>query len=111
VERSAQPGVRQPQAPHEFSATAEVGTVSAMVAHRPHYVASDLLANAAALHADIIRTAQRTAQLMCEIALTRNVAAHHRQMAGEAWPDSAPPRGHLYGWPLGCPCYFDERWP
>jgi hypothetical protein len=42
-----------------------------MVEHRSHYVASDLLANAAALHADIIRTAQRTAQLICEIALTR----------------------------------------
>ena len=51
-----------------------------MVEQRSHYIASDVLANAAALRADLLRTAQRTAQLMCEIALTReNVAAHYRQ--------------------------------
>jgi hypothetical protein len=90
VRRPTRPGVRQAQALLELSATAEVGTVSAMVEQRSHYIASDVLANAAALRADLIRTAQRTAQLMCEIALTRDsVAAHYRQMAGDAGPDAA----------------------
>lgn len=83
-------GVRQSQAPHELSATAEAGTVDAMVEQRSHYIASDVLANAAALRADLIRTAQRTAQLMCEIALTREgAAAHYRHMAGKAGADAA----------------------
>jgi hypothetical protein len=72
-----------------LSAIAKVSTVIAMAEQRSHHIASVVVATAAALRTDLIRTAQRTAQLMCEIAITReNAAAHYRHMAREAGPDS-----------------------